>query len=511
MTGAVQDIDWQAIAPPLLLACTAIVVLLADAFAGPPRTRAHALMPATLTVAGVVAAAALALWVLADYRAAGTRGTFCVEALLEGPAPCSYVVDQLTLVFWGIVLLGVLVVALIETPDVAEGRTPQGEWNFLLLATATGAMVIAASRDLVTLLVALEVVSLPAFAMVGLRRGDRRAAEASVKFFLVSVVSTAVMLMGISLVYGATGSVFLTQIDVALTSGPAVRSVAVAGALLTVVGLAFKVAAVPFHMWVPDTYVGAPIAVAAYLSVVSKAAGFVGLILVLAHGLPSLAATWSPVVAVLAALTMTVGNVIALWQQHAVRLLAWSSVAQAGYMLVPFGAVAVASREEIGSVLSRSIGYLVVYAIINLGAFAVAAVVGTRYPAQRLSDYRGLIREEPLAGWALAFALVALAGLPPGVVGLLAKVLVFSSAAGPATWLAVVMAVNVAIGLVYYARWLMELFRPVPVAGASTYDVPNGVGAAVGMTFTAGVVFSVLPGLLLDPVLLGPVLLGVGG
>ena len=234
---------------------------------------------------------------------------------------------------------------------------------------------------------------------------------------------------------------------------------------------------------------------------VSKAAGFVGLILVLAHGLPELAGVWSPVVGVMAALTMTVGNVLALWQQHAVRLLAWSSVAQAGYMLVPFGAVAAASREEMSEVLSRSTGYLAAYAVINLGAFAVAAVVGTRHYGQRLSDYRGLVREEPLAGWALAFALVALAGLPPGVIGLLAKVIVFSSAAGPATWLAVVMAVNVAIGLVYYARWLMELFRPADVEGASTYDVPNGVGVAIGMTFTAGVVFSVVPGLLLDPVL----------
>jgi NADH-quinone oxidoreductase subunit N len=501
MTGVVQRIDWLAVAPPLVLACVAIAVLLVDAFAGPPRSRRRALLPATLTVLGVVAAAVPAALSLARYLDDGPQGTFCVPSLLDGPAPCSYVVDPLTLVFWGIVLGGVLVVALLETADVAEGTTPQGEWNFLLLCTATGAMVIAASRDLVTLLVALEVVSLPAFAMVGLRRRDRRAAEASVKFFLVSVVSTAVMLMGISFVYGATGSVFLDQVDVALSAGVEAYEVAVVGTLLTAVGLAFKVAAVPFHMWVPDTYVGAPIAVAAYLSVVSKAAGFVGLILVLAHGLPEVAGLWSPVVGVMAAATMTVGNVLALWQQHAVRLLAWSSVAQAGYMLVPFGAVAAASRTEIGEVLSSSTGYLAVYAVINLGAFAVAAVVGTRHYGQRLSDYRGLVREEPLAGWALAFALVALAGLPPGVIGLLAKVVVFSSAAGPATWLAVVMAVNVAIGLVYYARWLMELFRPADVEGASTYDVPNGVGVAIGMTFTAGVVFSVAPGLLLDPVL----------
>lgn len=502
MTGVAQHIDWLAIAPPLVLACAAVVVLLVDAFAGPPRTRRGALVPAALTVGGVVLASGYVVGAIRVYATDGlVRRTFCVETVLEGASPCSFVVDELTLAFWAIVLFGTFVVALLGTAAVAEGRIPQGEWSFLLLCSATGALVIAASRDLVTLLVALEVVSLPAFGLVGLRRGDRRAAEASVKFFLVSVVATAVTLMGISFVYGATGSVFLTQVDVAISTGAGPREVAVVGALLTVVGLAFKVAAVPFHMWLPDTYVGAPVAVAAYLSVVSKAAGFVGLLLVLAYGLPDLAGSWAPVMAVLAAFTMTVGNVVALWQQHAVRLLAWSSVAQAGYILVPFGAVAAASREEITEVLSRSTGYLAMYAVVNLCAFGVAAVVGTRYPAQRLVDYRGLIREEPLAGWALAFALVALAGLPPGMIGLLAKVVVFSSAAGPVTWLALVMAVNVAIGLVYYARWLMELFRPAEVAGGSTYDVPNGVGVAIGMTLAAAVVFSVLPGLLLDPVL----------
>ncbi len=492
--GPVQAIDWLAIAAPLILAVGAVLVLMADAFAnpGPQRPGRASLLPSTLTVVAVLAAAvpAVRLW-------GAPRGTFCVEASpLGGPAPCSFVVDDFTLVFWAVALFGTAVVALLGTAAVADGRTPQGEWNFLLLCSATGALVIAASRDLVTLIVALEVVALPAFALTGLRRGDRRAAEASIKFFLVSVISTAVMLMGISLLYGATGSVFLDQISTAVAAGGAPRQVLVAGALLTIVGLAFKVAAVPFHMWVPDTYVGAPVAVAAYLSVVSKAAGLVGLMLVLSRGLDELADVWAPLVGVMAALTMTVGNVLALRQRHAIRLLAWSSVAQAGYILVPFGAAA-----AVPGALNASMGYLAVYAFVNLAAFGVATVVGARHSGQQLSDYRGLIREEPGAGWALAFSLVALAGLPPGIIGLLAKVVVFDAVAGPATWLAVVMAVNVAIGLVYYAVWLRELFRPADEVGASTYNVPNGVGAAIGMTFAAGLLFSVFPGWLLDPVL----------
>ena len=487
-----QHIDWLAVAAPSVLALTAVLVLMVSAFAGEPRTRAAALVPATLTVLGTVGAVAPAALLWNDPRA-----TFCAVRPMAGAAPCSFQVDRLTLVFWAVTLFGTAVVALLGTASVADGRTPQGEWCFLLLCTATGALTLAASRDLVTLVVALEVVSLPAFALAGLRRGDPRAAEAAVKFFLVSVVSTAVMLMGVSLLYGATGSVYLDQVAAALARGVPAHGVAVAAALLTVVGLAFKVAAVPFHMWVPDTYTGAPIAVAAYLSVVSKAAGFVGLMLVLGRGLSALSDVWAPVIAVLAALTMTFGNLLALGQRNAVRLLAWSSVAQAGYILVPFGAAAASP----GAVLGASMAYLAIYAFVNLGAFAVATVVGTRYPAQRLEDYRGLVREEPGAGWPMAFALVALAGLPPGIIGLLAKVVVLDAAAGPVTWLAVVMAVNVMIGLVYYARWLRELFRPALTPAGSTYNVPNGVAVAIGMTFTAGLVFSVFPGWLLDPVL----------
>jgi NADH-quinone oxidoreductase subunit N len=493
MDALVQDIDWLAVGTPLVLALGAVLVLLVDAFAGPPRSHRAALVPTALTVLTVVAASlpALVLW-------DDPRRTFCVADPMRGPELCSFEADRLTLVFWGVALFGTAVVALIGTADVRERRVPMGEWCFLLLCSATGAVTIAAARDLITLVVALEVVSLPAFALAGLRRGDPGAAEAALKFFLVSVVSTAVTLMGVSLLYGVTGSVFLEGLAAATAAGRGPHDVLVVAALLTVVGLAFKVAAVPFHMWVPDVYVGAPVAIAAYLSVVSKAAGFVGLMLVLGLGLPDLTEVWAPLVAVLAAATMTVGNVLALQQHHAVRLLAWSSVAQAGYILVPFGAAH--SVDSATDAFAGSLGYLAVYAFVNLGAFAVVAVVGTRHRGQRLSDYRGLVREEPGAGWPLAFALLALAGLPPGIVGLLAKVVVFDAASG-VTWLVVVMAVNVAIGLVYYATWLRELFRPAATPGDSTYDVPNGVGAAIGMTFTAGVLFSVLPGWLLDPVM----------
>ena len=225
----VQSIDWLAIGAPTILAVAAVVVLLVDAFL-PTR-----FLPATLTLMAVLAAA-VPTWLLWGDPA---RGTFCTGDALEGPELCSFSTDAFTLVVWGIVLFGTAVVALIGTAAVVDGRTPAGEWHFLLLCSAAGAVTLAASRDLITLLVALEVVSLPAFGLVGLRRGDVRASEASVKFFLVSVVSTAVTLMGISLLYGVTGSVFLDGIAAGVARGDEPWSVLVVGAVLTVVGLAF--------------------------------------------------------------------------------------------------------------------------------------------------------------------------------------------------------------------------------------------------------------------------------
>ena len=203
---------------------------------------------------------------------------------------------------------------------MAAGELPAGELHLLLLASATGALGVAASGDLVTLLVSIETVSLPAFAMVGLR-ADRRGAEAAMKFFLVSVVATAFTLLGISMVYGATGSVVAIPVATAGLSGTAVTPVIGMGMTLTLVALAFKVAAVPFQAWVPDTYVGAPVPVAAYLSVVSKAAGLAGLFVVLVRFFPAYDDTWRPLVAGVAAVTMTVGNLAALRQRDLVRLL----------------------------------------------------------------------------------------------------------------------------------------------------------------------------------------------
>lgn len=479
--GLVQSIDWLAVAPPTLTAVTALVVLVADLFV--PDRRKPLLGGAA--IAGLLAA----LITLVPLRG-DDRSTFC---LTTDAGACSYTADRFTLVIQLLVLGGALLTALISLHE--SRKLPAGEYWFLLLASAAGAALLPASRDLATLVVALEVASLPAFALVGLRRGDRRSSEAALKFFLSSVTATAVTLLGVSFVYATTGTLHLGRIAGRLGEVPGpLTTLAAVGVALTLIGFAFKMAAAPFHFWVPDTYVGAPLPIAAYLSVVSKAVGFSGLILVAVVAFPSYGDVWGPVLAVLAALTMTVGNAGALRQSatrawSAVRLLAWSSVAQAGYLLVPIAAAAygtgagagTGAREAAGAGagglggerIGSTVAYALMYAVVNLGAFAVAALVARTEPLNRLSDYRGLYARRPLAALALGFFLLCLAGLPPGIVGLFAKVTVFSTAVDAGLgWLAVVMAVNVVIALYYYLRWTAVLFQPAEEGAAPSPATP---------------------------------------
>ncbi|MFJ7956162.1 NADH-quinone oxidoreductase subunit N [Streptomyces sp. NPDC096319] len=488
MTSLVQSVDWLTIAPPTLTALVALVVLVADLFV--PRERKQLL--GWTAIGGLVASLAL----LVPLRA-GDRATFCLTATAQAGGhadACSYTADHFTLVIQFLVLAGALVTAFLSLDETRE-KLPPGEYWFLLLSSAAGAALLPASRDLATLVVALEVASLPAFALVGLKRGDRMSGEAALKFFLSSVTATAVTLLGASFVYAATGTLHLTEIAQRLDDVPGqLQTLAEAGVALTLVGFAFKTAAVPFHFWVPDTYVGAPLPVAAYLSVVGKAVGFTGLILVTVVAFPSYADVWGPALAVLAALTMTAGNVAALRQVStrawsAVRLLAWSSVAQAGYLLVPIAAAAYSGDDQIGA----TVAYALMYAVVNLGAFAVVTLVARTHPENRISDYRGLYAARPAAALALGFFLLNLAGLPPGIIGLFAKVTVFSAAVDAGLgWLAVIMGVNVVIALFYYLRWTALLFR-TPEGAPVTHRAPAPVTLAIVLTAAAGAVLSGYP------------------
>ncbi|MGW1501295.1 NADH-quinone oxidoreductase subunit N [Streptomyces mirabilis] len=491
MSSLVQSVDWLAIAPPTLAAVVGLVVLVADLFIGEEKKA----VLGWVSVAGL-AASALMLLPLRD----GDRATFC----LTGDAhACSYTADRFTLVIQFLVLGGALLAALLSVTALKDANKdlPEGEFWFLLLSSAAGAALLPASRDLATLIVALEVASLPAFALVGIKRGDKKSSEAALKFFLSSVTATAVSLMGVSFVYATTGSLYLTQIaDKIQHVDGQFHTLAQAGVVLTLVGFAFKTAAVPFHFWVPDTYVGAPLPIAAYLSVVGKAVGFSGLILVTVVALPSYGDVWGPALAALAALTMTVGNVAALRQQatraySAVRLLAWSSVGQAGYLLVPIASAAYSKDAD--KAIGSTVAYALMYAVVNLGAFAVAALVARTSPLNRISDYRGLYARSPLSALILGFFLLCLAGLPPGIIGLFAKVTVFAAAVDAGLgWLAVVMAVNVVIALFYYLQWTTLLFR-APEGEPEKHRVPAPLTAAIALTAVLGIALSGAPQLVL--------------
>ncbi|WP_369261286.1 NADH-quinone oxidoreductase subunit N [Streptomyces sp. R35] len=491
MSSLVQSVDWLAIAPPTITAVVGLVVLVADLFIGDTKKA----VLGWVSVAGLAVSALMLLPILD-----GDRATFC---LTGDTSACSYTADRFTLVIQFLVLGGALLTALLSVTALkdANRELPEGEFWFLLLSSAAGAALLPASRDLATLIVALEVASLPAFALVGIKRGDKKSSEAALKFFLSSVTATAVSLMGVSFVYATTGTLYLTQIaDKIQHVDGQFHTLAQAGVVLTLIGFAFKTAAVPFHFWVPDTYVGAPLPIAAYLSVIGKAVGFSGLILVTVVAFPSYADVWGPALAALAALTMTVGNVGALRQQatraySAVRLLAWSSIGQAGYLLVPIAAAAYSKDAE--KAIGSTVAYALMYAVVNLGAFAVAALVGRTRPLNRISDYRGLYAASPLSALVLGFFLLCLAGLPPGIIGLFAKVTVFSAAVDAGLgWLAVVMAVNVVIALFYYLQWTTLLFR-APEGEPAEHRVPAPLTAAIALTAVLGVVLSGAPQLVL--------------
>jgi NADH-quinone oxidoreductase subunit N len=489
--SAVQSVDWAAISPLLGPAIALVLILLVDAI-GPERAslrRVHDLIAG----AGIVAAGAAVLW-LASQRF--ERSTLCVPGQGLGLPACSWTVSTLTLTMQGLVAAAALVCLLLAVDG--DGAADRATHHLLMLTAVTGALALAGSRDLISLAVALELASLPAIGLVGLRR-DAPGGQGALTMLLTALGSLGLLLLGISLLFVTTGSLHAGRIATELSDpalpGPA-RAVAALGALLGAAGIAFKLSAVPFHLWTPDTYAGAPLPVAAFLAVVSKAAGLTALLVLLAVTLPVLAGTWAPVIGIVAALTVTVGNLVALRQRVAVRLLAWSTVAQAGWVLLPLAAASKATPGAVRTATAASVGYLAAYMAASLAAFSVVVVLGRHHPAAEehsIDAYRGLVRREPVASAILAFALACLAGLPPGVVGLVAKVVAVRPLVGASAWtLAGVAAVNVILGLFYYLRWAALLFAPSKGI-AITWRVSAAEGLALGASGAACVALSVWP------------------
>ncbi|MDW3850334.1 NADH-quinone oxidoreductase subunit N [Micromonospora sp. BRA006-A] len=481
----VQTVDNLAMLPAYLAAGTAVLVLLFDLLVARP---AVTVAVAALGAAGTAAGAALV-------GAAGERRTFCVDA------DCSWVWGGRAALVGAVIALLTLGVLALSGPLLRAGRTPVGEYCFLLACAMTGGVVLGAAGDLITLIVALETLTLPLYVLVGLRRGSLAGAEAAVTFFVVSVVATTVTLLGAALLYAVTGTLHLDRLGATLAARDDLTDLPLTGVAvaLVVAGLAFKVAAVPFHAWAPATYDGAPLPVAAYLSTASKLGGVVALLAVVQRALPG--DLTGPVLAALAVLTMTVGNLVALRQRRTVRLLAWSSVAQAGYILAPLGALALTAGrtgDARSAAYAAAVAYAIFFVLLELAAFA--AVVALR-PADgdggTLADLRGAARRHPWVGGAFALALIGLAGLPPGLAGLFAKVTVVRALlAGHAGWLALVVALNAVIGLAYYLRVTASLYATP--TGTATVRPARTVVLALGVATVAAVVIGFAPQLVLD-------------
>ena len=476
------EIDYLALAPELILVGTLIVVLVVDLLV--PRRLKY--LTATIAVLGV-SLAAIPLLILAFEGS--TRSMFAG----------SFVVDTFALFLKGFFVVAAYLVLLMSVSYIEAERYYQGEYYFLILCSVLGSLIMASSRDLIVLFIGLELTTAPLFLLAGWRKGDMRSNEASLKYYVLGVLSTALLLFGMSLVFGLTGSVLFADISSAVADGVLAAEPAMGIAvLLMIVGFGFKVSAVPFHFWAPDTYEGAPTPITAYLSVNSKAAGFVAMLIVMYLALPGLSAVWAPAIWLMAAASMIIGNLTALRQQNIVRLLAYSSIAQAGFMLVPFAAAAVAG-SDLSEAFSATVIYLVIYGLMNLGAFAVVIAGARRTGSGDIDGWAGLGSYDPRLGLLATIFFFSLAGIPP-LAGWFAKFVMFRSimiAGGFSTVvLAVIAAVNTVIALYYYARVVKAVWLdPAPqVALGDRQAVPAGsLRLALLIAGVATVVVGIFP------------------
>ena len=482
-------LDWHALAPEITLLAVGSLITVADiAF----DDRIKRLMP-TLAGIGLLATLVPILTLAVD-------GT---DREMFGGA---YVVDDFALVIKAMFLVAGYIVVLMSVDYIRAGDYYENEYYTLLLSSLLGMVMMASSRDLVSMFVALELLSIPAYMLAAWRKGGPRSNEAGLKYYLMGVFASAVMLYGMSLVFGVVGSTRFNDIAVALGAGAVGTGAAtvnttsdpivIVAVLFVLIGFAFKVSAVPFHTWAPDTYQGAPTPVTAFLAVASKAAGMIALLQLVFVAFLSRDDVVEPFFWVLSAVTMTVGNLIALRQTNIVRLLAYSGVAQGGFMLVPF---AVASDTPFA--VEAVVTYLLIYAFMNLGAFTVVLAVARRTNSGELSSYKGLFSYAPGLAVLMTLFLAALAGVPPAG-GWFAKFGIFRAlldAGTPAAIvLAVVVAVNTVIALGYYARILVPMWfdRTSEYDNGTPLTVPAALTVALSITAVATLAFGIFPQLI---------------
>jgi NADH-quinone oxidoreductase subunit N len=472
MTGPSFGSDeWRAIAPFTVVVVFAMGILLYETFYGDPDDTETPLWLSILGVAGGILVT-LIVW---DPRSEAFGGTLT----LDGIALFANVLCGLTAALTLLMAPGYLAVIGVRTR----------EFYPLILFTLGGMMIMGAARDLVVLFLGIELMSIPAYVLAGIHRRDPRSGEASLKYFVLGSFATAFLLYGIALFWGATGTTSYAGITAAL---PGARGLVLSAVALLVVALGFKVGMAPFHFWAPDVYQGSPTVVTALMTVGIKAAAIIAAARFFVLALAPVQADWTVVLWWVAALTMTLGNVVAIAQSNIKRMLAYSSIAHAGYLTA-----AIAAGTPRGG--AAALFYLLAYAFMNLGAFAVVMAVGVKGdPNESMSDYAGLGLRRPLLAVAMMLFLLSLMGVPP-LVGFVAKLYIVEALVkGGSVGLAVLLMVNSVVSGYYYLQVNIQMFMHDPVKEAPALEPSAYLMLCVGLLMLGTVVFGIFPHLALD-------------
>ena len=468
MTLSLQMPDLVLMLPELYMTALALIVLLLDLL---------------LKKKEIVAVISLAGVALAALSLGGPQGSTFGNM---------FVSDGYSTFFKLIFVVNVILSILISIKYIAVEKVNHGEYYSLMLFSTIGMMIMASAGDLIALYVGLELMALSTYVLAGFIRHDRKSNESALKYFLLGAFSSAFLLYGISIIYGLTGTTDLKEIAAFITGKGLNGNMALLlSVIFFTVAFGFKIAAVPFHMWAPDVYEGAPTSITAFMSVGPKAAGFAVLGRVFMVAFASVKVEWAVILIPLAILTMAVGNIVALSQTNIKRMLAYSSIAHAGYALL---GIITANNEGLASVMN----YLMIYAFMNIGAFAVIIMLRSEgFKGESISDYQGLSKTHPLAALLMLIFMFSLAGIPP-TAGFVGKLYVFMSAINAGyTWLVIVAVIFSALSAYFYLRIVMYMYMREPKETVVlTTSFSNGV--ALGITAAAVLFIGVLPSFLLN-------------
>jgi len=474
MPPGISSSDFYYILPELVLTAGALLVLIADVAL--PKSQRAALAWVTLLALG---ATAVSLLPFTSTRVDVAHGLMAV--------------DQFALFFKVVFLFAAAITVLMSIRYLAvEGASP-GEYYFLILCATLGMFVMAGGIDLITIFIGLETMAVSFYILAGFIKPNQRSNEAAVKYFLLGAFSLGILLYGMSLMYGLSGTTNLRTMATVFT-GQERDPRLVLAVILVVAGVGFKIAAVPFHMWAPDVYEGAPTPVTAFLSVGSKAASFAMVIRIFVEGLPSMNADWRLLFEMLAIVTMTVGNVAAVTQTNVKRMLAYSSIAHAGYILI--GIVAWTPTNPRG--ITAALIYLLVYSFMQLGAFAVVVMLRRQdVVGDELKDFSGLHFRNPFAAFAMLLFMLSLGGIPP-TAGFMGKFWLFSAAIDAHYYvLAVIGVLNSAISLYYYIRIVVFMYLKKETIGSQPTTSP-ALAVVLGVAVAGTLIIGVYPRLLFE-------------